>query len=454
MKSILYEVKMSPARLEKMSASANATVGFEIELAVPVLEKKELPNKSFKNFAQIQQFVEKFAPHLQPAISKIQQEIDQVARSINSKNPSAIKRAEEKYIATHYPQSASLEKLTSTFAAVGRDIQQVLNKPTKSSDGQHSVARDSTHYIVETDSSIRPPKGFQGIEIVSPPMPLSEAISDLKKLHRWAKDSGAITNNSTGLHIGVSLPNMDSVDFLKLAVFVGDEYVLDQFSRSSNIYSPSTIREIKKRTEEFYSSPKEFNRLQSLFVQLKHNLSTNAERALQMFPVGIKNMSLHFKTSYVEFRSPGGNWLEDQEFDTVVATINRFVVALAIAADPNKYAREYSIKLFKLLDLPSTTGIDLFSKWASGSASLEAVKQHQSQVPVVIVNSSSKPVRVLKDNTPVAIVFGTSNSEIKQGLRSANVDFEKEASQGAKFSIVSLTSSEQSELNLKTAIRS
>lgn len=450
MKSILYEVKMSPARLEKMSATANATVGFEIEIAVPN-SSVQLPLKNFKTREQLMLFTQKYLPNL---VTKLNAEIDEFASTIKTKNPSAVRRAEDQFVAANYPNSSRLEKFTSTFSQVGDSIAAVLKKPTKSSTEQHSVPRDSTHYIIETDSSIRPPSGYVGIEIISPPMPLSEAISDLEKLHKWALDTGAITNQSTGLHIGVSVPNMQSVDFLKLAVFVGDEYVLNQFARSNNIYSPSTLKEIKRRVEEFHSNPAKYNQLKELFSVLKRDLATNAEKSLQMFPVGIKNMSLHFKESYVEFRSPGGNWLADQEFKQVVSTVHRFVVALSIASDPTRYQREYSIKLFKLLNLPQTTGIDLFAKWASGSVPIESIKQHQSQVPVVIVNQSSKPVRVLKNNQPIAIVFGTSNSEIKQGLQSAGIDFEHEKMSGAKFSIVSLTGSEAAEINLKTAIRS
>ena len=449
MKSILYEVKMSPARLEKMSATANATVGFEIELAVPS-SSTQLPRKNFKTREQLMLFTQKYLPNL---VTKLQTEIDQYTSTIKTKNPSVIRRAEDQFVSANYPDSSKLEAQNNTFSQVGDSIATVLNKPTKSSDKQHSVPRDSTHYIIETDSSIRPPAGYEGIEIVSPPMPLTEALNDLEKLHKWAANTGAITNQSTGLHIGVSVPNMRSVDFLKLAVFVGDEYVLGQFSRSTNIYSPSTLKEIKRRVEEFHADPAKFNQLQKLFAVLKQDLATNAEDLLQMFPIGIKNMSLHFKESYVEFRSPGGNWLVDQEFSSIVSTVHRFVVALSIAANPNQYRREYAIKLFKMLNLSQATGIDLFAKWAAGSVTLDTIKQHQSSVPVVIISQTSKPVRVLKNNQPVAIVFGTSNSEIKQGLHAAGIDFESEKANGAKFSIVSLTGSEAAEINLKSAIR-
>ena len=53
------------------------------------------------------------------------------------------------------------------------------------------------------------------------------------------------TNNSTGLHINVSIP--DKLDVLKLAVFTGDQYVLQQFGRQNSDYAVSSQQAIAGR---------------------------------------------------------------------------------------------------------------------------------------------------------------------------------------------------------------
>ena len=449
MKSILHEVKMSPATLQKMSKNVTATVGFEVELLVPA-SNDELPDKTFKNANQLFQYIHKYLP--QTAQKQIAQTIENTV-STKSKNPSVRRREEEQAALRLYPDSSKLQLIYSTFETIKDQISNILQKPAKAGTVQHSVPRDASHYIVEPDTSLKPPKGYSGVEIISPPMTLESAIADLEKIQQWAKSTGGITNRSTGLHIGVSIPNMDNVDYLKLVLFVGDEYVLSQFDRSSNIYAPSTLKEIQKRTENFYSDPESFAKLQELFAKLKTDLSVNAENALQMFPVATKNISVHFKKSYVEFRSPGGDWLATQSFSTIVSTIHRFVVALAIAADPARYRREYSIKLYKTLNLPSATGIDMFAKWAAGDLSLQGIRDFKSQPPVVIVSDSRRAQRVNMNDQQVAIVFGSTNDEIKQGLSAVGINFAEEKKKGANFTVVSLTPSELSGLNLKTAIR-
>jgi hypothetical protein len=61
-----------------------------------------------------------------------------------------------------------------------------------------------------------------------------------------------------------------------------------------------------------------------------------------------KFTSINTKTGYIEFRSPGGDWL-DSNFDQIETTLMRFVVALDAAMDPAKYLQEYQQKLYKLL---------------------------------------------------------------------------------------------------------
>jgi hypothetical protein len=51
----------------------------------------------------------------------------------------------------------------------------------------------------------------QGLEFVSPPLPIEELLSDLNKVKAWADKTGCYTNDSTGLHINVSVPGWTQV---------------------------------------------------------------------------------------------------------------------------------------------------------------------------------------------------------------------------------------------------
>ena len=105
-------------------------------------------------------------------------------------------------------------------------------------------------YVVEPDGSLEgDDDSDEGLEFVSPPMPIDELLKDLNAVKAWAGRMGVYTNSSTGLHINISVPDysLDKLDFVKLALLLGDEYVLSQFDRSSNTYAKSALKIVKKK---------------------------------------------------------------------------------------------------------------------------------------------------------------------------------------------------------------
>ena len=88
------------------------------------------------------------------------------------------------------------------------------------------------------------------------------------------------TNNSTGCHINVSIP--DKLDVLKLAVFLGDEYVLQQFGRQNSDYAVSSQRDITRsaRVEPDVINVKAAKNKKNVFGQPK-TTSTIKMKALQ-----------------------------------------------------------------------------------------------------------------------------------------------------------------------------
>jgi putative chitinase len=269
----------------------------------------------------------------------------------------------------------SIEDTANSFqAAVGRDV--------KASGSYHSgrVERPSTkslHYIVEPDSSLDPDDSDdQGLEFVSPPLPIEELLSDLNKVKAWADSTGCYTNDSTGLHINVSVPGWtqgtDQLDYVKLALLLGDEFVLDSFGRAGNTYAKSAMGKIRSTVKQ---NP---DRAKELMDKMKSGMGQLASKVIHGRSTE-KYTSINVKNGYIEFRSPGGDWLNDN-FAEIDNTLRRFTVALSAAVDPAAYREEYLKKLYKLLDVSGEKDpLSYFAKYAAGELPRAALKSFVRQ---------------------------------------------------------------------------
>jgi len=242
--------------------------------------------------------------------------------------------------------------------------------------GYHSVNRNTSAYIVEPDGSLDPDDSNDaGLEFVSPPLSIPEMIEDLKKVAEWAEDEGCYTNDSTGLHMNISVENFDKedIDYIKLAVLCGDEYVLKEFGRMSNTYAASAIGKVKNLIRD---NP---DRAAEVLAKMKSHLEQGADKAVESTTRNIhgnytnKYTSINLKDNRIEFRSPGGDWLGEYRRDPgkLVNTMLRFVVALDAAMDPQKYRKEYLTKLYKLLNPKGQKDeygemIEQFAKYVTG----------------------------------------------------------------------------------------
>ena len=274
---------------------------------------------------------------------------------------------------------------------IADEFSRMIGKPVNASNNYHGARREAGHYVVEPDGSLEGDDDEDGgLEFVSPPLPLNELLSDLQKVKDWADSKGCYTNDSTGLHINISIPDSDfgNLDYVKLAILLGDEYVLKEFGRTSNHFCQSALKIVKKNIQQ---RPDD---VAALLEQMKEHLSTAAARAIHSGTTS-KYTSINTKTGYVEFRSPGGDWLNNT-FDKIVPTLLRFVVALDAAMDETAYKEEYAKKLYKLL-APSddeTNTLKFFAQYSAGelprSALASFVRQAQLKRKVNKGNTSGK----------------------------------------------------------------
>jgi hypothetical protein len=242
---------------------------------------------------------------------------------------------------------------------------------------------NKTDWRVEPDGSISTNDDTDGgLEFVTPDggLPLDVMLEKMDLVKRWADDTGCYTNNSTGLHISVSVPNFSrlTVDYVKLVLLLDDNYVLDVFNRSSNTYAKSSFDYVNRAVREKPDViPEIFDKMRRYLAHLGAQSIASANPD--------KRFSVNFKDKYIEFRSPGGDWLDDRFWNEVKPTMLRFIVALDAASNPDKYREEYLKKLYKLLK-PSKDVygdmVDEFSKYLikiGGGASIDTTKSFRKQ---------------------------------------------------------------------------
>ena len=256
---------------------------------------------------------------------------------------------------------------------VADDFSQAIGRPVNASSSYHGATRRPGHYVVEPDSSLHGDPGDGGLEFVSPPLTVAEMLEDIDQVAAWAGRIGAYTNDSTGLHMNVSVPNQQNLDFVKLAMFLGDNYILEQFGREGNTYCKSILKSIKimARTEP--------ERVTEMMRQFQSGLSDIASKVLHTGQTQ-KYSSINNRGDWVEFRGPGGDWLGD-DLSAVKNTMLRAVVALDVATKPAEFKQEYYKKLYKTLTQGKEDDtIQYFAKYAAGELPQSALKAFVRQI--------------------------------------------------------------------------
>jgi hypothetical protein len=284
------------------------------------------------------------------------------------------------------------------WGKIGNSLSKTLGQPVKTSDQYHGTKQyRGNEYAVEPDGSIVDELDRAtgvglwniGVEIISPPLPISRAFEDFHKVVKWSKKVKAKTNESTGLHINVSIPELENeLDFVKLVLFLGDKHVLEQFHREAAGACASAFEKMEEALSNFKTAD-----VAKMFDILRKGLNKQASKVLHEMFQDLTNryvsINLHWvnaegpegfglKPQYIEFRSPGGNWL-DIPFSQIENTVYRFIYALKIACDPNLAHQEYQKKFFKLVeplsrlnnDMDKLDAVRLFTMYNSNTVSKE-----------------------------------------------------------------------------------
>jgi len=266
---------------------------------------------------------------------------------------------------------------------ISDSLNKAVDMPVKASSGYHGTTRKEGLWIVEPDTSLQPDDSDDfGLEIVSPPMPLLVALNKLQEVCDWANsdEGNAYTNSSTGLHMGVSVPYKGGdVDYVKLILFLGDEYVLQQFGREANTYCASAMKKLRQNVGN--SNARYAANVTNAMELMRGNLIELANREIQKGVGDSKYTSAHIQDGYIEFRSAGGDWLAEESADPekLSSTMLRYARAMQIAADPSAERREYAKKLYKLIAPNGDDQLALFSQFTAGELDAEQLKKRWAE---------------------------------------------------------------------------
>jgi hypothetical protein len=263
-----------------------------------------------------------------------------------------------------------------------QEISEITGKGTNVSAQYHGSPKEQGKYTLEPDSSLSVDDGPDaGWELVSPVMPLDEALDQLEKLFAYIeeKDGDIYTNESTGLHMNISVPQGNDIDYTKLVLFSGDKFILDKYNRLSNNYANSALGQLEARAA---TMPPEL--AAEAMQKMKDNLEDTAEEYVRAGTGQAKYTSIHIKDGYIEFRGPGGMYT-NKSFGENMDVMLRFARAMTIAADPQAYRQEYQKKLYKTLSKSESSErtIDsLFADFQSGEINKEVFKKRWANLVV------------------------------------------------------------------------
>lgn len=236
----------------------------------------------------------------------------------------------------------------------------------------HGDTKYPNIWYVEPDGSIECEPYEFGAEVVSPPMPLTDLLAAMETvLGGLASNYGASSNKSTGLHIGVSMngvPNAN-VDYVKLVLFLGDEYISSQFARVNSTYAKNAIFDLQSKAGNL-----DQREMAAIYSDMRDGMASSAATIISKRNHN-RAMSVNMKDNYIELRSMGNDYME--KIPLVKNMVLRYAQAYAVAVDPEAYKQEYAKKLAKLI---GSTGNDELAPFIRYVTRLNNIRQDREQI--------------------------------------------------------------------------
>lgn len=215
---------------------------------------------------------------------------------------------------------------------------------------------NNNFWRVEDDSSIE--GDGLGAEIISPVYETPrEMLEEMKSLFGALANRNVETNRSTGLHVTMSWngdPDAptdengrragEEVNPVKLAVLLGDKYLLSTFGRDGNNYAKSQYANLEKRAEQLKRDPSNTKNIKAIEDILSGAISHDKFTA-----INFKDMRDNESgNKLVEFRI-GGGYDYHTNMPTIVKAVVRYAETLK-ASYTDDHQKSYVKALFKLIN--------------------------------------------------------------------------------------------------------
>jgi Putative amidoligase enzyme len=266
------------------------------------------------------------------------------------------------------------------------ELQDILQTPVKINENW-----SENSYGIQQDTSVKCPSGYTNMELQSPPLSLAKMLDHLVKIEKWARDNRCLTNDTTGLHINVSLPDFTRyhVDYIKLVLFLGDKWVLKEFGRLGNKYTESAIEKITNKIKDAPSLI--IDRLVPQMLNLMRNHLVSVASKMLHKPFTEKYTSVNVHDNRIEFRSAGGNWL-NKDIEGIIDTICRYVTVLELSMDENLERQEYAKKFYKLLApaIEKSPITDVFLQYSMGQINQQQLKDALKRARMIAKKDSNE----------------------------------------------------------------
>lgn len=236
------------------------------------------------------------------------------------------------------------------------------------------VSTTQDYWRVEPDPSIEGAAG-QAAEIISPVYQTPAAmLREMSDLFGFFQANDVITNESTGLHVTMSMSQdqtRSEPNYLKMALLLGDRYILKQFDRLDNMYTPSQLNRLEAKVKQVANSD-EYN-IQDL-AQIEQIL----QRAVNMdkySSINFKQIKNNAGNQLIEFRIAGGDAFHT-DMDKVTQAVSRYAIIMQAGYDDSAHRKDYVKAIARLIN--NVTGSGKTDKHFAGlpdSPLVHAVKQ-------------------------------------------------------------------------------
>ncbi len=244
-----------------------------------------------------------------------------------------------------------------------------------------SKSKSSTSkWMIKEDESVTP--GFGGIEFISPPMDVSDALKTTKEMFSYIQKMGNTNsfytdgpdekrNQQCGLHINISISpeKMKNFDPTKFILFSNESQVDNEKifgDRKDSEHVMTVVKQLKRKFQNYNTSKSDKERKELFDSFLKDNMKKalatmdvqlmagwGGQAADKFSNVNLQNVQPHKrilrkKNERIEIRYFGGQDYE-KKYDLFKRILSELLYALDVATDPEKEKQKYMKKVFRLV---------------------------------------------------------------------------------------------------------